>query len=992
MVNELKGLIKRYFTVELENAPEKSVYDLFEYKLIDINMVDYKTGKTIFDMKDAEFPVGFSKNACTIIATKYFRKAGVSEDCEHETSIKQVVDRMVGFWVDSLLDEGMISAGEEWQILYDELAYALLSQIWAPNSPQWFNTGIKRSYGICGDDDELFYYDPDKKQVVRSKDRYTRTQASACFIVSIRDSLIGPHSISEQYTTETKLFKGGSGVGTNFSVLRGLGEKLSNGGVSSGMMSFLKGFDRNAGAIKSGGTTRRAAKMVIVDVDHPEIEEFITWKAREEDKVRALGKMGYDTSMDGEAYQSVSGQNGNNSVRLSGEFMKKVLSLQSDPDSSIRLKGRVDDGVERDVFVRDLWASIVDCAWQCADPALQFDDIFNFWHTCPAGEDGNYGAKHNRINATNPCSEYAFLDDTACNLASINIYKFFDDATGKIDIKGYMHIVAMIQLVLEASIHWGQFPTEDIARKSHMFRTTGIGLANIASLIMVMGHGYDSDEARNIVSALCSIMTGYSYYVSSLMAKKLGAFEKYELNKSYLLGVLESHAACSGAVKTELKALNYKPFTLDPAIFEDLDLVYLYDACRSVWTTTLASAKENGVRNAQVSVIAPTGTIALAMDCGATSCEPFYSHVVYKKLVGGGSMEIVNPILEKSLANLGYTADEIAQVNEYLLQKDKMGMFVNYTLEDAPIIRPEHKKIFETANEISPEGHVLMVSAITPMISGSVSKTVNLPANATREDVDKIYKLAYLTGTKAISIYRDGSKACQPLNTGKQQEKQDVFEEYTYQQLVDFALRCRDKVPERIRPSGVRMSRTHSAKIDDIELYVTIGFYPNGKMSEIFVSTDKEGTVVKGLLAALSKALSNMLQYNIPPKELSRLLKNQQFEPSGFVGRHPYIKNASSIADLISKIIDIELGDYTRCQVKPAEEFKGMPSLQNPEAVVSSASALASQAPQQSYGESDASDAQRVYGETCPNCSSDRLVKNGTCKVCLECGTTTGCS
>lgn len=985
MVNEIKAVIRRHFTKELDMNPAKTVYDLFEYKQVDINMIDYKTGKTLFEMADAEFPVSFSKNACTIIATKYFRKAGVSESCPHETSMKQVVDRMVGFWVDALMDEGLIETREQWQILYDELAYALLSQMWAPNSPQWFNTGLKRSYGICGDDDELYYYDPDKKKVVKSKDRYTRTQASACFIVSIRDTLIGSHSISEQYTTETKLFKGGSGVGTNFSTLRGIGEKLSNGGVSSGMMSFLKGLDRNAGAIKSGGTTRRAAKMVIVDIDHPEIEDFITWKAKEEDKVRALGKMGYDTSMDGEAYQSVSGQNGNNSVRISAEFMKKVLDLQANDASTITLSGRVDESANREVSVKKLWDEIVESAWQCADPALQFDDIFNYWHTCPAGEDGVYGAKYNRINATNPCSEYAFLDDTACNLASINIYKFYNETSG-IDLEGYMHLIALIQMVLEASIHWGQFPTQDIARKSHMFRTTGLGLANIASLIMVMGYGYDSDEARNIVAALCSIMTGYSYYISSLMAKKLGAFEKYAINQEYLLRVLHSHAACSGAIEADFKGLGYNPFVLNQSVLKAVGLQPLYNACQSIWMNTLMSAREYGVRNAQVSVIAPTGTIALAMDCGATSCEPFYSHVVFKKLVGGGSMEIVNPILEKSLMNLGYTEEEIMEIKDYLLQKDQTGMFVNYTLEDAPVIKNEHKKIFETANEISASGHVLMVSAITPMISGSVSKTVNLPASATREDVDKIFKLAYLTGTKAISIYRDGSKACQPLNAVKHDERKHVFEDYTYQELLDFAVRCRNKVPERIKPDGVRMSRTHSAKIDDIELYVTIGFYPDGKMSEIFVSTDKEGTVVKGLLASLSKALSNMLQYNIPAKELSRLLKNQQFEPSGFVGRHPYIKNASSIADLISKIIDLELGDYTRCQVKPTEDFQENLMLQKDDCLDVDSPIAQPVAYKSNEGQ------QRVYGERCPNCSSERLVKNGTCKVCLECGTTTGCS
>ncbi|MFR6312070.1 MAG: ribonucleoside-diphosphate reductase, partial [Anaerofustis stercorihominis] len=409
----INNIFTRRFTKELERDPNKTVFDLFEYKRVDVEIFDYKTNKNIFEMKDLEFPEFYSKNACNIIASKYFRRAGVGSADGHETSMKQVADRMVGFWADALVDEGLIRTKEQYSIFYDELVYALINQMWAPNSPQWFNTGIKRNYGIAGESDHLYYYDIKSGTVKESKDRYTRTQASACFILSIKDTLLGDNSISEQYITETKLFKGGSGVGTNFSNLRAINEGLSSGGKSSGLMSFLKGFDRNAGAIKSGGTTRRAAKMVITDIDHPEIEDFITWKAREEDKVRALGKMGYDMSMDGEAYATVSGQNGNNSVRLNKEFMQKVLHLDEDPDADFELKGRVDDKVNRKVKVKELWDLICQSTWNCADPAVQFDDTFNDWHTCPAGEDGKVGAKHNRINATNPCRDYAFLVNTA---------------------------------------------------------------------------------------------------------------------------------------------------------------------------------------------------------------------------------------------------------------------------------------------------------------------------------------------------------------------------------------------------------------------------------------------------------------------------------------------------------------------------------------------------------------------------------------------------
>lgn len=982
----LGDILQRRFTKVLEDNENMSVYDMFNYKMIDANIVDRKTGEVIVDMRDLEFPEGYSKNACNIIASKYFRKAGVGKSDGHETSMKQLADRMAGFWADALLDEGILEDQREWQIFYDEIVYALLSQMWAPNSPQWFNTGIKRNYGISGDDDQLYYYDLAQEKVVKSKDRYTRTQASACFILSIADTLVGPHSISDTYVTETKLFKGGSGVGTNFSTLRSVNEKLSSGGVSSGVMSFLKGLDRNAGAIKSGGTTRRAAKMVILDIDHPEIEDFIVWKSREEDKVRALGKMGYDMGMDGEAYATVSGQNGNNSVRVSGEFMKAVLNLEQNPDAKITLKGRRDPSADREISVKRLWDSMTYAAWTCADPALQFDDLFNEWHTCPAGEDGNYGAKYNRINSTNPCSEYAFLDDTSCNLASINVYNFYDDETKNLKIDDYMHVVGLVQLVLEASNHWGQFPTEDIARKTHMFRSTGLGLANTASLMMVLGFGYDSCEARNLTAALCSLMSGYSYYVSSLMAAKKAPFPAYGVNKPHLLKVLKNHAICAGAVDASPDGLSYEPFKLDHNLLGKMGLSALGLACKKAWNDALANTEANGVRNAQISVIAPTGTISFAMDCGATSIEPFYSHVVYKKLSGGGTLEIINPIVEKALENLGYREEEIKAVTEFLLQKDEDGYFLNYTLKECPHIKDEHKPTFATANEISPEGHVLMVAAITPMISGSVSKTVNLPATATLKDVSDINILSYKAGVKAISLYRDGCKASQPLNLGNEDgQNESDLSKYSYHDLLNFAKKCRSAVPERMRPSGMRMSRTHSAKIGDIELYVTIGFYPNGKMAEMFVSTDKEGTVVKGLLAALSKAISNMLQYNVPPKEIARILRGQQFEPSGFVGRHPYIKNASSIADLLSKIIEIELGDFSRCQIKPAD-FKPV-NEENMEAgnVLDKTPKIMDNINHEQLGE-------RIYSEVCSVCNSTRLFRNGTCKVCQDCGTTTGCS
>ncbi|WP_303859543.1 vitamin B12-dependent ribonucleotide reductase [Alkalibaculum bacchi] len=974
-------VIKRIFTKQLEQDHLLTVYDLFDWKSIDVLMKNWKTGKVIADMKNLEFPEHYSQTACNIIATKYFRKTGVSNEFGYERSMKEVAHRLVCFWVDALKDEGVISTENEYSILYDELVYGLLNQMWAPNSPQWFNTGLYNSYGIKGEKDELYYYDEKEKNVVESPDRYTRTQASACFILSVEDKLLGEHSISDQYVSETKLFKGGSGVGTNFSTIRGLNERLSNGGYSSGMMSFLQGLDRNAGAIKSGGTTRRAAKMVINDIDHPEIESFITWKAKEEKKVRDLGKMGYDTSMEGEAYATVGGQNSNNSVRLNKEFMKSVFNLDKNPDVEIELAGRIDSSVNKTLKVSYLWDLINKAAWECADPGLQFDDLFNSWHTCPAGEDGNVGAKYNRINATNPCSEYAFLDDTSCNLASINVFKFYKDKEKTFDVEGFVHIVGLIQLVLEASIHWGQFPTKDIARKTYMFRTTGLGIANTSSLLLAFGLPYDSEESRNLVGALSGIMTGTSYAVSALMAKKVGAFEKYEVNKEYMLRVIRNHSRVAGVLEGGYEELHYKPTEINHSLLRKMDLDNISHTLKQSWKDALKNGENYGYRNAQVSVIAPTGTISLAMDCGATSIEPFYSHIVFKQLIGGSSLEMVNPVLNICLENLGYKENEINEIMDYILEKDRDGVVKHDSVVGAPHLKEEHYKIFDTANQIRPEGHVLMVSTITPLISGSVSKTVNLPNDATVDDVANIHKLAWQTGAKAIAIYRDGCKVSQPLTSGTSHEKEKQLEEYKYLELLEYSRNCIKNVPNRKKPGGMRLSRTHAAKIGDIELYITLGFYEDGKMAEVFVSTDKEGTVVKGLLASLSKSLSNMLQYNIPPKEIARMLRGQQYEPSGFVARHPYIKFASSISDLLSKIIDIELGDFSRCQVKP-QTFTFVNQMSQEVDVVQ----------EKKSKESTEVEGERIYGETCSSCGGARMVKNGTCKVCLDCGTTTGCS
>lgn len=1024
-MEHLDQIIRRYYTKELEGQSEKSVYDLFKWKRVDVQLKDYKNGRVLCDMKNLEFPEAYSQQACDIIASKYFRKAGVNTAEGYETSMRQVAHRMVDFWVAALVEEGMIASGEQSKILYDELVYGILSQTFAPNSPQWFNTGLKRSYGIAGHCSELWYWDPKENKAVMSEDSYTRTQASACFILSIKDSLLGEGSISDHYVTETKLFKGGSGTGTNFSSIRAEGEGLSGGGQSSGLMSFLKGLDRNAGAIKSGGTTRRAAKMVCLDIDHPEIENFISWKAKEEDKVMALAKMGYDGDIDGEAYQTVSGQNSNNSVQISDEFMRKVNNLSRNPEATLTLKGRVDSSVNREVSVQQLWDLFNESAWRCADPAPQFSDTFNAWHTCPAGEDGKFGTRENRINSTNPCGEYAFLDDTSCNLASINVLRFLDMETGRFDVEGYLHTVDFVQLVLEASIVWGQFPTAEIARKTYKFRTTGLGMANLASLLMALGLPYDSDEARALAATLAGILTGRSYAISALMAEKCGPFECYELNKKHMTRVIRNHSRAAGEREDETEEINYTLPIVDHRLLKKMNFDQLSSVLKEVWKDAEKFGKNFGYRNAQVSVMAPTGTISFAMDCAATSIEPFFGHVTYKKLSGGGYMKLANPLINQGLKKLGYTDEQRKEIEDYIMREEN-GMIADGKIEGAPYLKESDLSVFDTANKcgsgeryIDPMGHVRMVAAITPLISGAISKTVNLPREATVDDFKEVVLESWKLGVKGITLYRDGSKFAQPLNQTLSTEdaSKRPLSDLNYADLLKLAEKYKAEaaaqaekpltVSRRDKLVGIRSGRTHPAQIEDIKIYTTVNRDENGEISEIYITTDREGTLIMGLLNSLSKTISVMLQYHIPARQISKMLRGQKYEPYGFVSRHPYIKYVSSISDLISKIIDIEIGDFSRVQVKPsAEEAEEAEATARKLAEIRKSGDKPASEPGEpmtaqlgldEFIHKNAVEAyktgEKLYdGSTCPNCSSTRMVRNGTCKVCLDCGTTTGCS
>lgn len=1043
MTQTIRDRITRRFTAALDDPQNagKTVYDLFSWTRRDVHLTDYKTGRVLCDMHDLEFPEQYSQNAVDIIASKYFRRAGVPGE-GHETSMRQVAHRMVDFWVAALVDEGLVEEGEQAQVLYDELVFLILDQRFAPNSPQWFNTGLKRAYGIAGEPQGMYYVDPATGEVVESADQYTRTQASACFIVSVEDKLLGDHSISDEFVTETKLFKGGSGTGSNFSALRAEGEKLSGGGVSSGVMSFLRGLDRNADAIKSGGTTRRAAKMVCLDINHPDIEKFITWKAREEDKALALMRMGYDGDINGEAYATVSGQNSNNSLRIDNEFMKKVDNLDADPEATYRLRGRVDPSRDAEVSVSHIWDVFNESAWRCADPAPQFSDTFNEWHTCPAGEDGQVGAPYNRLNSTNPCGEYAFLDDSSCNLGSINIYRFYDPEADAFDVEGYAHAIDIAQLALEASIAWGQFPTRDIARRTYRFRTTGLGISNLASLLMAKGLPYDSPEARALASAIVGMLTGRSYAVSALMAAAVGPFACYEINRPHMMRVIRNHARVAGARDDAYENLTVRPPAVDRELLGRMGDGALADALVASWREAEELGERYGYRNAQVTVMAPTGTISFAMDCGATSIEPFFSHMIYKKLSGGGFMTLANPVIGDALRHLGYAPEQVEEILAYVQATDDDGMVVDGKIEGAPGLCDADLPVFDTANVcgtgerfIAPEGHVLMVAALTPLISGAISKTVNLPNSATVEDFKDVVMLSWKTGCKGITLYRDGSKNAQPLNNSLSDvtDGEDLGE-LSYEALLEYARGAQEELAEARRPAerrrimGIRSGRTHLAQIDGVKIYTTVNRNEEGAISELFVTTDREGTTIMGLLNSLSKTISVMLQYGIPAERISKMLRGQMYEPYGFVQSHPNIKYVTSISDLISKVIDIELGDYTRVQVKPEGWTPGgapvavaaapavqVPAVEDEEPAVSGEElsrlvAAKEDELREETGQLDRGDkytqafvseavhdtaihGERLYdGSICPTCGSSRMVQNGTCKVCMDCGTTTGCS
>ena len=1007
--------INRFFT-----KPGEDPLDSVEWITKDSRITN-PDGSIVFEMKDAEVPIGWSQVAADIMVSKYFRKAGVPQvdrtgskilDDDGapvlgpEQSARQVITRLASTWRMWGEQYHYFVSEDDAQAFEDEIAFMLVNQMAAPNSPQWFNTGLNHKYGLTGPSQGFWYVDQDSGDLLPSPDSYTRPSPHACFIQSVNDDLVNKGGIMDLWTREARLFKFGSGTGTNFSNLRGEGEPLSGGGRSSGMMSFLKIGDRAAGAIKSGGTTRRAAKMVILNVDHPDIEEFINWKKVEEDKVRALIAAGYPSDFNGEAYQTVSGQNSNNSVRVSEEFLQAVEN-----DEDWELTSRTSSTVMKTVKARDLWRQIADAAWACADPGIQYDTTINQWHTSPAG---------GRINASNPCSEYMFLDNTACNLASLNLVKFYDDEAQTFDIESYQHAIRLWTIVLEVSVAMAQFPSEEIAQLSFDYRTLGLGYANLGSLLMRCGIPYDSDEGRALTGALTAILTGDSYSASAEMASVLGPFPKFEENRQSMLRVMRNHRlAAYSSEAGDYDGVTHSVMSIDP----ELCPRELLEAARSSWDRAVEMGEQHGYRNAQATVLAPTGTIGLLMDCDTTGVEPDFALVKFKKLAGGGYFKIANQSIDPALSALGYTETQRAAIVEYVVGsmsleraphvnreslvergltdgevdcieaalpgvfdlKHAFNVFVigeaalqrlgydeaqyatfefdllgelGYspaeieeanraicgiqTIEGAPGLDERHLSIFDTANRngkhgerfIHYTGHIKAMAAAQPFISGAISKTINMPNEASVEDIQDAYAMSAELGLKAVALYRDGSKASQPLSSttdgdvteDESGELTAALDEQARAATGSFAVGTSPTEayhgvnrPRFLLPSR-RVGFTQEAKVGGHKIFVRTGEYPDGTLGEVFIDLAKEGATLRGILGCLAIAVSKGLQYGVPLEEFVDSFTFQTFEPRGMVEGHPNIKMANSIVDYVFRSLGLEyLGRTDLVQVPPAE-------------------------------------------------------------------------
>jgi len=1172
-------------------------------------------GSVVFKMDEVVVPKSWSQMSTDIIAQKYFRKAGVpakltkipekgvpkwlqrskadtkalkklDEDIRYgtETDSRQVFHRLAGCWTYWGWKHDYFDSEDAAKIFYDELCYMLANQMAAPNSPQWFNTGLNWAYGINGPAQGHYYVDGKTGELKKSEDAYSHPQPHACFIQSIDDNLVNEGGIMDLWVREARLFKYGSGTGSNFSKIRGEGEPLSGGGRSSGLMSFLKIGDKAAGAIKSGGTTRRAAKMVTLDLDHPDIEEYVNWKVREEQKVasmvagskileehlrniislchkpveiegrtfngavsrdplknKELGKAikeakndqvplnyiervvqlaaqgftdlkfdTYDNDWDSEAYNTVSGQNSNNSVRIPNSFMKAV---KEDKEWNLywRTEKRKAADENRDpepsktMPARELWDDISYAAWSCADPGAQYHDTINEWHTCP--EDGP-------INASNPCSEYMFLDNTACNLASLNLMKYFKtEECREFDVESLRNASRLWTVVLEISVLMAQFPSKEIADLSYKFRTLGLGYANLGAALMVQGIPYDSEDGCATAGALTSIIHMRAYATSAVLAEELGTFERFEDNKEHMLRVVRNHKrAAYNADPDEYEGLTIKPMGIDANVCPD----YLLKAAREESDLAVKRGEKHGYRNAQVTVLAPTGTIGLVMDCDTTGIEPDFALVKFKKLAGGGHFKIINQSVPRALNNLGYspeerqdiinyakgyaTLDGCPHINEESLREMGFGdkqieaveealpssfdikfAFNQWTLgedfchnildisedelsdpqfdmlkylgfsnkqiqeandyvcgtmtvEGAPHLKDEHLAVFDCANRcgrigtryIKPGGHIRMMAAAQPFISGAISKTINLPNEATVDDFKDAYMLSWQLMLKANALYRDGSKLSQPLNSlsdvFEELEDEEELDEETYEaqdEVLATAERIIHKyVARRKRLPNRRSGYTQKVKIGGQSVYLRTGEYENGQLGEIFIDMHREGAAFRSLTNCFAIAISLGLQHGVPLEEFVDAFTFTKFEPSGSVNGSPHIKMTTSVIDFIFRELAVTyLGRDDLAHV-PAEEIltrKLRPSEQaeiekkelehqqkqqstkakkkpdpRPETVTDNGTQTKSKT---SY-ESDYERAKELgyTGDSCPECGSMTMVRNGTCQKCITCGSTTGCS
>lgn len=1189
--------IYRHFTKE---GQEPFSYFNFVKRTSEIRNPD---GSVVFKMEDIYVPEQWSQVATDILAQKYFRKAGVpkflkkikekgiptwlqastadierlqelpeNERFTSEKDSRQVFHRLAGTWTYWGWKAKYFDSEEDAKTFYDELIYMLANQMAAPNSPQWFNTGLNWAYGIVGPSQGHYYVDFQTGELVKSNDAYTHPQPHACFIQSVKDDLVNDGGIMDLWVREARLFKYGSGTGTNFSNLRGINEPLSGGGKSSGLMSFLRIGDRSAGAIKSGGTTRRAAKMVTIDLDHPDIEEYINWKVIEEQKVASLvvgsklcnyhlnaimkacyeehpendrfnknvnkklkhailearkaqipqnyierviqlAKMGfksidfqiYDLDWTSEAYATVSGQNSNNSVRVNNDFMSAVLN-----DGTWNLYWRVEKQKAREekrnpkpfktLKATDLWNQIAYAAWASADPGIQFHDTINQWHTCP--NDGE-------IRASNPCSEYMFLDNTACNLASLNLIKFYDTKSKKFNIDSFRHAVRLWTIVLEISVLMAQFPSKEIAELSYKYRTLGLGYANLGALLMVQGIPYDSNKGIAICGAITSIMNMVAYTTSAELAKEVGPFIGFEKNKEHMLKVIRNHRrAAYNTPKEQYEGLTITPIGINP----DYCPMDLLKAAREDSDKALELGEKYGYRNAQVTAIAPTGTIGLLMDCDTTGIEPDFALVKFKKLAGGGYFKIINQSIPPALEKLGYSKDQINEIIKYakgaaslegcpyinpqslkakgftdeaiskiekvlpsvfdismafnqfivgkeflintlgfnndeinsydfdLLQKlgfskEEISTANDYvcgtmTIEGAPFLKVEDYPVFDCANKcgkkgtrfIKPIAHIKMMAAAQPFISGAISKTINLPNNASIEDIKDSYLQAWMLGTKAISIYRDGSKLSQPLNTLTDDEIEAIIEEKEKNDIVKVAERIIHRyIAKRRRLPDRRTGYTQKAKINGQSVYIRTGEYENGQLGEIFIDMHREGAAFRSLLNCFAISISLGLQHGVPLEEFVDAFVFTKFEPSGVVTGNDKIKMATSVIDYIFRelavtylnrndlahVSDDELNFKTSKNIiKKISE----PDYYGEEVVsekiveldpfdynsVDNLFNTNSEQINQTKSKSNINVKKAIEngytGDICPECFSITMVRNGTCLKCLTCGATTGCS